>query len=149
MATAFSEVEQIMAPQTISDLNLNITSAFKGPETTALYLSLIPTHYVNEAEGVIHNGYRVHLNDFKRGSTVNKRNLINQYMATGAELSGFSVTFILNNNELYFQVRIQKVRSILEVLAYMLGFLAGFILIVRAAKYYLLKERYFLELEKN
>jgi hypothetical protein len=148
-ATSYSEVESIMTPQTNKDTNKNITAAFKGPTPTLINIDLIPTHYVNEVEGNFHEGYRVHLADFYRGSTVNKRTLVNKYIASGEELQGMQVQFVVSSSPILFQVRIQKVRSILEVAAYMLGFLAGFILIVRAAKYYLLKERYFLELEKD
>lgn len=146
---AYSEVEGILTPQAVKDSNKNITSAFKGPVPTMMYFTLIPTQYVNEVEGVAHTGYRVHLNDFERGSTVNKRTLVNRYQATGEEFTGFRVQLMINNGSTLYQVRIQKIKSILEVVAYMLGFLAGFILIVRGAKYYLLKETYFLELEKQ
>lgn len=149
MATAYSEVEGIMTPQTVRELNKNITSAFKGPMPNILDIALIPTHYVNEVESVVHKGYRTHLVDVERGSTVNKRTLVNRYSATGDELKGFSIMFRVNNGNMLYQVRIQKIRSILEVLAYMFGFLAGFVLLVRGAKYYLLKETYFLELEKQ
>jgi len=148
-ATAYSELSGIMTPQDVKNSNKNITSAFKGPQPTVLNLNLIPTHYVNEVEGVVHNGYRVHFADFQRGSIVNKRTLVNEFLSTGEKFEGFSMFFVMNNNQEYFQVRIQKIKSILEVIAYMLGFLSGFILIVRGIKYYLLKETYFLELEKN
>ena len=149
MPVAFSEMEGIMSPQKVVNSNKNITKAFKGPDPTYLSISLIPTHYINEVEATNHDGYRVHLEKFWRGSTVNKRTLVNRYLATGKELKGMTVHFEINKSEMFFQVRIEKVKSILEVLAFMLGFLAGFILLVRAIKYYLLKETYFLELEKT
>ncbi|CAI2376833.1 unnamed protein product [Moneuplotes crassus] len=147
--TAFSEIEGVMTPQKMLDSNKNITKAFKGPEPTSLHMSLIPTHYVNEIEGKNHKGYRVQLNEFSRGSTVNKRNLVNRYIAGGRDLQGLNIQFIVNSSDRFYQVRIQRIKSILEVIAYMLGFLAGFIIIVRAAKYYLLRETYFLEIEKQ
>lgn len=149
IATSFSEVEGIMTPQDVKDSNKNITAAFKGPIPTVLKMNLIPTHYINEADGITQDGYRAHLASFERGSTVNKRTLVDRYLALGEELKGMQIQFMVSGSPVLFQVRIQKVKSILEVVAYMLGFLAGFILIVRAAKYYLLKERYFLELEKE
>ena len=149
MPVAFSEMKGIMTPQKVRDSNKNITKAFKGPDPTYLQMSLIPTHYVNEVEGTAHDGYRVHFENFIRGSTVNKRNLVNRYIASGDELKGMTVQFVVNSSPMFFQVRIQRIKSILEVAAYMLGFLAGFILLIRAAKYYMLKETYFLELEKE
>ncbi|CAI2376411.1 unnamed protein product [Moneuplotes crassus] len=149
MPIAFSEIEGIMTPQMMQDSNKNITKAFKGPEPTTLSMSLIPTHYVNEFEGTNHEGYRVQLEEFSRGSTVNKRNLVNRYLANGDEHKGLKIQFNVKSSNMLFQVRIEKIKSILEVAAYMLGFLAGFIIVVRATKYYLLKETYFLELEKQ
>lgn len=146
---AYSEVQGIMTPQAIKESNKNITTGFKGPDPTLLYFNLIPTHYVNEIEGIVRDGYRIHFADHIRGTTVNKRTLVNEYTASGEDFRGFKVQLWMTNNEMLFQVRVQKIKSILEVLSFMLGFLAGFILVVRVAKYYLLKETYFLELEKQ
>ena len=135
METSWSELEGIMTPQTLKETNKNITSGFKGPIPTVIHFSLIPTHYVDEVAGMAYKGYRVHLSKFDRGSTVNKRTLTNRYTAMGDDLEGFQVQFMMNTASTLFQVRIEKVKSIIELFAYMLGFLAGFILIVRVAKY--------------
>ena len=145
----YSESEGIMTPQDIKDQNLNITKAFKGPDPTILFFDLVQTHYVNEIEGVVRDGYRVSYTNYKRGSTVNKRTLINQYQYSGENLEGLEVQFQLKDNKMLSQIRIQKIKSILEVLAFMLGFLAGFVLVVRTTKFYLLKETYFLEMERH
>lgn len=47
---AFSEASGIMTPQTIERANKNITTAFKGPITTHIYLDLTPTSYVSEPD---------------------------------------------------------------------------------------------------
>lgn len=149
MEAAWSELQGTMTPQPLKETNKNITAAFKGDVPSVIYFSLIPTHYVDEVAAVNYKGYRVHLSKFERGSTVNKRTLTNKYTALGDDLEGFQVQFMLNTATTLFQVRIERIKSIIELFAYMLGFLAGFILVVRVAKYYLLRETYFLELEKH
>ena len=146
---AYSEAEGIMTPQDIENQNLNITKAFKGPDPTILFFDLVQTHYMNEIEGVSRDGYRVSYTDYIRGSTVNKRTLINQYQYSGENLEGFQVQFRLKDNKMLYQVRIQKIRSIFGVLTFMFAFLAAFLFVVRIAKYHLSKLEYFKQLDER
>jgi len=54
---AYSEVSGIMTPQSMEAKNKNITTAFKGPMTTHIYLDLTPTSYVSEPDSYSYTGY--------------------------------------------------------------------------------------------
>ena len=112
---SWSELEGIITPQSITDINKNITSGFKGTIPTVVYFSLIPTHYVDESVGLIYKGYRVNLSKFERGSTVNKRTITEQYIGADEPSEGFQVQFIVNTSPTLYQVRVQKVKSFIEV----------------------------------
>ena len=74
---AYSEASGIMTPQEIHSANKNITTAFKGQDTTEIYISLAPTKYISEVDSYNYNGYRTYFNRIDRGSVVTERNMLN------------------------------------------------------------------------
>ena len=146
---SYSKLSGFMTPQMLTRSNKNITSAFRGPETTKMYFKLIPTHYGNLIESQNFEGYQVFLDKYSKGSVVNKRNFQTMKTEKGEPSQGLSIEMISNIGETLNHVRVENSRSVLELLAYILGFPAGFVLIAHVAKYFLSKEDYFRGLDRE
>jgi hypothetical protein len=129
--------------------NKNITTGFKGGESTKLFFNLTPTHYSNEVESSNFKGYQVFFDQFVRGSVVNKRNMVNEYDAFGNKVAGFDLEMVSSVSDTVIHIEVQRVRSIIELIAYVFGFLAGFVFISRVLKHFLSKEEYFKGLERE
>lgn len=90
-----------------------------------MYIDLTPTYYVNEIEGIRYQGYRGHLKNYERGSIVNERTMLNSRTPRGFPNEGFELEFITETNENVYQVRVVRHRSFLEIMALILGLVAG------------------------
>lgn len=146
---AYSKVSGFVTPQSVSKSNKNITTAFKGPESTKIFFRLTPTHYGDEIESQNFEGYQVFVEEYQRGSVVNKRNMINSVLPNGMRSEGFDLELVSTVGDTIQHVEVHRTKSIIEVIAYILGFIAGFVIISHVLKYFLSKEEYFKGLERE
>lgn len=146
---SYSQVSGFVTPQGVTRSNKNITSAFRGPETTKLQFKLTPTHYGNEIESQNFEGYQVFLEDIQKGSVINKRNMANSHIESGELSAGLNIEILTSVGDTLNHVQVQRVKSFLEILAYILGFTAGFVIIAHLLKYFLSKEEYFKSLDRE
>ena len=86
----YSMVKGMMVPQSLMKDNINISTAFRGPDPTVLSFELTPTYYSDEINAQNLEGYRVLFKGFERGSTVNERTLTNLYTYDGRYSEDFS-----------------------------------------------------------
>ena len=140
---AYSEVSGIMTPQSMEASNKNITTAFKGPKTTHITLDLTPTSYVSEIDSYSYSGYWSYYKDVERGSVVNKRTMLLQYTPEGYENKGLNIEFVCSTTNKIYQVRVSRNRTMIEIFAFILGSIAGFVFIARTIKYCLEDMEYF------
>jgi hypothetical protein len=146
---AYSKVSGFVTPQMVSKSNKNITAAFKGPESTKIFFRLTPTHYGDEVESQNFEGYQVFVEEYQRGSVVNKRNMVNPILPNGIRSEGFDIELISTVGDTVQHVEVHRTKSIIEVIAYIFGFIAGFVIISHALKHFLSKEEYFKGLERE
>ena len=146
---SYSKVSGFITPQMTTKSNKNITAAFRGPASTKLNFKLTPTHYGNEIESQNFEGYQVYLDEYIRGSIVDERNMANSILSSGSPSKGFSIEVFSDVTNKINHVEVQRVKSILEVIAYIFGFTAGFIIIAHLLKYFLSKEEYFKGLDRE
>lgn len=146
---SYSKLKGFVTPQMVTKSNQNITSAFRGPESSKLYFRLTPTHYGNEIESQTFQGYQVFLDKYDRGSVVTKRNMASKITESGKPSKGLNIEMETSTGETLIHVQVQKTKNFLEVLAYILGFIAGFVLVSHALKYFLSNEEYFLGLDRE
>lgn len=146
---SYSKVSGFVTPQMVTKSNKNITAAFRGPESTQLNFRLTPTHYGNEIESQNFEGYQVFLDSMERGSVVNKRNMANSVVENGLPSAGINIEMFSHVSDTLNHVQVQRVKSLLETLAYVLGFTAGFVIIAHLMKYFLAKEEYFKSLDRE
>ena len=147
--TSYSKLSGFVSPQLMHRSNKNITSAFKGPESTKIFYKLIPTHYGNEIESQNFEGYEVIVEEYQRGSVVNKGTMANKELISGEINAGFDLELVSSVGDTMYHVHVQRVKSIIEVIAYIFGFMAGFIIIAHLLKYFLSKEEYFRALDRE
>mmetsp|Transcript_14889 Transcript_14889/g.16586 ORF Transcript_14889/g.16586 Transcript_14889/m.16586 type:complete len:334 (-) Transcript_14889:115-1116(-) len=146
---SYSKVSGFVTPQMVTKSNQNITAAFRGPETSKLKFRLTPTHYGNEIESQNFEGYEVFLEDYDKGSVVNKRNMANSMDASGQASKGISIELFSHVGDTLNHVQVQRRKSLLETLAYVFGFMAGFVIVAHIFKYFLSKEDYFRGLDRE
>jgi len=146
---AYSKISGVVSPETLSRKNKNITTAFKGPESTIIFYSLTPTHYENEIDGQNYEGYQVFVEEIKRGSMVNKRTMNNIFLSNGEGNQGFDLELVTSVGQTTQKVEIHRIRSLIEVIAYIFGFIAGFVIVSHILKHFLSKEEYFKGLERE
>ena len=146
---SYSNVSGFVTPQMLTRSNKNITSAFRGPDTTKLQFKLTPTHYGNEIESQNFEGYQVFLEEYDRGSVVSKRNMANELTYNGDQSSGINIELSSHVGDTINHVQVQREKSLLETFAYVLGFIAGFVIIAHLMKYFLSKEEYFKGLDRE
>mmetsp|Transcript_9019 Transcript_9019/g.10190 ORF Transcript_9019/g.10190 Transcript_9019/m.10190 type:complete len:194 (+) Transcript_9019:477-1058(+) len=147
--TSYSKISGFATPQMMSSSNKNITSAFRGQSSTKLFFKLNPTHYGNELESQNFQGYQVFLDNIKTGGAVNKRNMANTHTETGEPSAGINIELWSTVGDTLSHVQVQKTKSILETLAYILGFAAGLVLIAHLVKYFLSKEEFFRGMDRE
>lgn len=140
---AYSEVSGIMTPQSMETVNKNITTAFKGPMTTHIYLDLTPTSYVSEPDSYSYTGYRSYYKDVERGSIVNKWTMLLQYTPDLYENKGFNIEMVCSTTNKIYQVWVIWNRTLIEICAFILGSIAGFVFIAWTFKYCLEDIEYF------
>lgn len=58
---SFSMLQGTMIPQSLFKDNLNISTAFRGPDPTVLAIELTPTYYADEINTSTLEGYRVRI----------------------------------------------------------------------------------------
>ena len=146
---SYSKLSGFMTPQMLTRSNKNITSAFRGPETNKVFFKLIPTHYGNMIESQNFEGYQVFLEKYDKGSVINKRNFQTLKTEKGEPSQGLSIELVSSIGDTLNHVRVENSRSILELLAYILWFPAGFALVAHVIKYFLSKEDYFRGIERE
>ena len=146
---SYSKLSGFVSPQMMTRSNKNITSAFKGPESTKIFYKLTPTHYGNEIESQNFEGYEVFVEEYQRGSVVNKRTMANSMLISGEKNAGFDLELVSSVGDTVYHVHVQRVKSIIEIIAYIFGFMAGFIIIAHLLKYFLSKEEYFRALDRE
>lgn len=141
--TAFSEIESIMTPQDTHSLNKNITSAFKGPETTHVVLELTPTSYVSEPDDYSYSGYRTYFDHVVRGGVVNRRSMLLSHTPQGFDNKGLDIEFVTTTSNKIYQVRVIRIRSFIEIMAFILGSIGGMVFIARVLKSWMGDKEYF------
>jgi hypothetical protein len=146
---SYSKVSGFVTPYMVSKSNRNITSAFRGPDTSKLQFRLTPTHYGNEIESHNFEGYQVFLEEYDRGSVVNKRNMAHAMLPSGEASAGLNIELFSHVSDSLNHVQVQRNKSLLETLAYVFGFMAGFVIIAHILKYFLSKEDYFKSLDRE
>jgi len=153
-----------MVPQTLFNDNLNISSAFRGPDPTVLTFELTPTYFSDEIHAQNREGYRVLHKKYERGSTINERTLMNMYTYDGRYSEDFSkwslqiyiliqVDYVLFTNlgikfetrisSNFYNVRVIRLKSVIDVATQILGLLAGLAFLCRFGKFVLLFLYYF------
>lgn len=146
---AYSKVSGVVTPERTSKTNHNITTAFKGPDSTKIFFDLTPTYYSNEVDDTNFEGYQVFVEEYQKGSTVNKRNMDNNELPTGEKSEGFELEMVSTVSDKVQYVQVHEIKSIIETLAYIFGFLAGLVLVAHVLKHFLSKEEYFKGLERE
>jgi len=146
---SYSQLSGFVTPQMVTRSNSNITAAFRGPETSKLDFRLTPTHYGNEIESQNFEGYQVFLEEYDRGSIVNKRNMANSRVPSGEASKGINIELFSHVGDTINHVQVQRNKSLLETLAYVFGFMAGFVIVAHVLKYFLSKEDYFRGLDRE
>ncbi len=68
---SYSEVGGAISPQNTKSTQA-LTTAFKGPHETVMFLELTPTKYTSEVDDLKYKGYRLNLKDVELGDTANK-----------------------------------------------------------------------------
>jgi len=140
---SYSKLSGFITPQMVTKSNKNITSAFRGPYTCKMKFKLTPTHYGNEIDSLNFEGYQVYLEDYERGSVISKRNMADR------ESKGLNIEMFSHVSDTINHVQVQRVKSLLETIAYVLGFTAGFVIVAHILKYFLAKEEYFKGLDRE
>jgi len=146
---SYSKLSGFVTPQMMARSNKNITTAFKGPDSTKIFFKLTPTHYGNEIESQNFEGYQVFIEEYQRGSVVNKRTMSNSVLANGDKSAGFDLELVSTVGDTLFHVEVQRVKSVIEVIAYIFGFTAGFVIVSHLLKHFLSKEEYFKGLDRE
>ena len=146
---SYSMAKGMVIPQTLYSDNWNMTSAFRGPDPTSISLDLTPTFYSDEINAAIYKGYRVQARTTKRGSVVNERTLTNLYTNDGRLSEDFSIKFDTYVSMNVYNVRVIRLRTVIDVLAQNLGLLAGLAFICRFAKFLLMKCNIWLHLDRE
>ena len=127
----------------------NITAGFKGPESTKIFYNLIPTYYDNKIEGQSYKGYQVYADEVHRGSTVNKRNMVNEKTPDAWSNSGFDLELDSSIVDAVYTVQVEHARGIVKTMIYILGFIAVLMLVSFIMKKLLSKQNYFKSLERE
>jgi len=136
-------------PQTVTFDNWNQTTAFKGDHETTLRIALTPTVYANEHGGMKKEGYRVHMKDVEPGSVVNKRTMLLPFSQHSNENKGFHLHLEFEESRNIFNVRNIKKMSLLELIAFCLAILCGFIIIARVVKSCFGSKNYFKAIDRE
>jgi hypothetical protein len=121
----YSMIKGVMMPQDLFKGNVNITTAFRGPEPTVMKFGLTPTYISDEINAKNIEGYRSHLKAATRGSIVNERTLTNMYTFDGRYSEDFSIRFETEVSSNVYSVRVIRLRTIIDISTQLLGMLAG------------------------
>ena len=148
-SNSFSMLKGVMTPQNLYKDNMNITTAFRGPEPTVLSFELTPTYYTDEINSANIEGYRVNFKNFERGSVVNERTLTNLYTYDGKYSEDFSIRFETTVSSNVYNVRIIRLTTIIDISTQILGLLAGLAFISRFMKFLLMKCNVWLHLDRE
>ena len=147
--SAYSKISGYTTPQEIHKYNQNITTGFKGPESTKIFYNLEPTNYENKIEGQRYEGYQVFVDEVQRGYSVNKRNMVNEKTPDARSNSGFDLELVSSVGDTVYTVQVEHVRGIVETMIYIFGFIAVLMLVSFIMKKLLSKEKYFKSLERE
>ena len=146
---AYSKISGYTTPQKMHKFDQNITAGFKGPESTKIFYNLIPTYYDNKIEGQSYKGYQVYADEVHRGSTVNKRNMVNEKTPDAWSNSGFDLELDSSIVDAVYTVQVEHARGIVKTMIYILGFIAVLMLVSFIMKKLLSKQNYFKSLERE
>ena len=145
----YSMAKSMMLPQKLYNNNLNFTASFRGPDPSIIALELTPAFYLDEIKASSLKGYRVQTLNLQKGSVINERTLTNLYTIDGQLSEDFSIRFETYLSSNIYNVRVIRLRTILDVLAQNLGLLAGLAFICRFAKFLLMKWNVWLHLDRE
>lgn len=114
----------------------NFQDAFRGSSPTNINVLFTTAYYQNVLEESELAGYRVHVISVDKGSTVNMRNA----MKGGEQNTDmeFALQFKMTLSSNVYQIRVIMLKNIMEVLAEIMGFLAGMSFVARFTKQILL-----------
>lgn len=146
---SFSMIKGMMIPQSLLGNNLNISTAFRGPDPTVISFELTPTYYSDEISANNLAGYRVHHKAFKRGSYINERTLTNLNTYDGRYSEDFSIKFETNLSSNVYNVRVIRLRTIIDIATQILGLLAGLAFISRFMKFILMRCNVWVHLDRE
>lgn len=135
------------------ELNFNMQDAFRGSIPTSINVLFTTAYYTNFLEDSELAGYRAHVQSVDKGSTVNMRTALKydkasqNYIAASSDkndnIMEFSVQFRMTLSQNVYQIRVIKLKSILEIMAEIMGFLAGMSFVARFSKQILLNNGVF------
>lgn len=146
---SFSMIKGLMAPQTFFKDTTKISAAFRGPEPTVISFDMTPTFYIDEINNLNYSGYRLNHRALQRGSVVNERTLMNYYTYNSKNSEDFSIRFQTYISSNVYNVRVLRLKSMIDVLAQIMGLLAGLSFICRFLKFFFMKCKVFLHLDRE
>ena len=104
---------------------------------------MTPTSYVSEPDGYSFSGYWTYFKDVNRGSIVNRWTMLYKMTPEGEENRGIDIEFMTSTTNKIYQVRVIRIWTFIEIAAFILGSIAGFVFIARIFKYCLEDIEYF------
>eukprot|EP00347_Sterkiella_histriomuscorum_P015300 403357546 len=142
-----SKVIGFTTPETPDQL-YNPNESFRGEQPTIVNVLLTPTFYQNMVDEIELSGYRAHLQNIEKGETINLREALKIDMNTMKQNIGhpqandvFKIKFQMNLSSNIYQIRVIQLKNILEALAEVMGFLAGFSFLARFSKHILVSNK--------
>ena len=148
-SSSYSMMSGIMAPHIFFNDNTNISAAFRGPDPNAIFVMLTPTYYFDEINNLNYSGYRVYHKNSQRGSVVNERTIMNPKTYDGMLSEDFNVKFQTSISSEVYNVRVLRLKTLIDIMAQIMGLLAGMAFISRFAKFLLMKCNVWVHLDRE
>ena len=104
---SYSEIAGAVVPQE-SKSNQDLTTAFKGPHETVMFLELTPTKYTSEVDDIMYSGYRLNLKNVDIGDTANKRTIPLKFRANGEPNAGMALELRTSLSDKIYTVRVVR-----------------------------------------
>ncbi|CDW72651.1 f-box protein [Stylonychia lemnae] len=143
-----SQVIGFTTPDSSDQQDFNFQETFRGDQPTVVSILLTPTFYQNMIDEIELTGYRAHLQNIEKGQTVNYRQAMKIDNQTLRQTIGhsevndqFKIQFQMSLSSNIYQIRVIQLKNILEALAEVMGFLAGFSFIARFSKHILVANK--------
>ena len=138
-----------MVPHILYNDNTNISAAFRGPDPNIISVELTPTYYFDEINSLNYSGYRVYHRFSQRGSVVNERTLMNPTTYDGKSSEDFSVKFQTTLSSEVYNVRVLRLKTLIDIMAQIMGLLAGMAFLSRFAKFLFMKCNIWVHLDRE